>query len=504
MFIPESDVIKKIVIVGGGTAGWMTASAFARFLKNSCEVILVESDDIGTVGVGEATIPQIQVFNRTLGIDEDDFIRKTHATFKLGIEFVNWGRVGESYIHAFGGVGRDMESIPFYHYWLKLNKQGRSSDIGEYCLNTLASRSCKFMRSIDAGNSPLSNIAYAFHFDAGLYARYLRNFAENLGVKRVEGKITNVDLHSDTGFIKSLKLESGVEIEGDLFIDCSGFRGLLIAEALGVGYKNWSHWLPCDSAWAVPSEKISPIPSYTRATAHTAGWQWRIPLQHRTGNGHVFSSKFMPPETAREVLMKNIEGEILSEPRLIKFVTGHREKFWHKNCVAVGLASGFMEPLESTSIHLVQSAIARIMSVFPRKNFNQVEIDFYNDQVAFEYEKIRDFLILHYKVTNRNDSEFWNYCREMPTPDSLQQKIELFKASAHIYRYNNELFNEISWLEVMLGQGITPQRYHPLVDIMTEEEFDRRMAHVKRVIDDAVGYMPGHADFITENCSSIK
>lgn len=497
--------IKRLVVVGGGTAGWMSAATFARYLKNnSCEIILIESEEIGTVGVGEATIPQIQLFNKSLNIDEDDFIRKTNATFKLGIEFVNWGQKGDSYIHAFGSVGRDMESLPFYHYWLKLHKQGRSSDIGDYCMNTLASKQNKFMRSIDAGNSPLSNIAYAFHFDAGLYAKYLRDYSEALGVKRVEGKIVDVGLVESTGHIRAITLANGEEVAGDLFIDCSGFQGLLIAKALGVGYEDWSRWLPCDSAWAVPSQRLDPLPSYTRATAHTAGWQWRIPLQHRTGNGHVFSSKFMAAEDAKKILLNNIQGEILAEPRLLRFVTGRREKFWHKNCIAIGLASGFMEPLESTSIHLVQSALARIMAMFPHKSFNQDEIDLYNEQVGFEYEKIRDFLILHYKATERDDSAFWNYCREMAIPESLQQKMNVFKANGHVFRYNNELFNEISWVEVMLGQRIVPEGYHPLVDVIPDEEFDRRMAQVKRVIDTAVGYMPTHAQYIAEHCASEK
>ncbi|QEY12048.1 tryptophan halogenase family protein [Cellvibrio sp. KY-YJ-3] len=499
----QDNHIKRVIIVGGGTAGWMSAATLSRYLKNNrYEIILIESDDIGTVGVGEATIPQIQLFNKSLNIDEDDFIRKTHATFKLGIEFVNWGQKGDSYIHAFGSVGHDMESLPFYHYWLKLQKQGRSKDIGDYCLNTLASKKNKFMRSIDAGNSPLSNIAYAFHFDAGLYAKYLREYSEKLGVKRVEGKIVEVNLESSTGYIRAVTLASGEQVAGDLFIDCSGFQGLLIAQSLGVGYQNWSHWLPCDSAWAVPSQKLDPLPSYTRATAHSAGWQWRIPLQHRTGNGHVFSSKFMDEEEAKKILLKNIQGEKLAEPRLIKFVTGRRDKFWHKNCIAIGLASGFMEPLESTSIHLVQSALARIMAMFPHKKFNQDEIDSYNEQVGFEYEKIRDFLILHYKVTERNDSAFWNYCREMDIPPSLQQKINVFKANGHVFRFNNELFNEISWVEVMLGQRMTTEGYHPLVDVLPEEEFDRRMAQVKRVIDTAIDYMPSHAEYIEKTCKS--
>lgn len=495
--------VKKVVVVGGGTAGWMAAATFARFLKmDQYEVVLVESEDIGTVGVGEATIPLIQIFNNTLKIDENDFLKKTYGTFKLGIEFVNWGRIGDRYTHAFGGVGHDLESLPFYHYWLKLYHQGKSDDLGDYCMNTLAGRQCKFMRSINAGNSPLSSIAYAFHFDAGLYAKYLRAYSEERGVNRIEGKINRVELNDESGYIKAVHLERGECIEGDLFIDCSGFQGLLISKALGVGYENWSHWLPCDGAWAVPSQKLDPLPSYTRATAHGAGWQWRIPLQHRTGNGHVFSSRFIDIEEAKSVLLNNIEGEILAEPRLLRFVTGRRKEFWHKNCIAVGLASGFMEPLESTSIHLVQSALARLMALFPGRGFNQHEIDQYNEQLSFEYERIRDFIILHYKATEREDTEFWRYCKNMEVPESLQKKIDLFKVNGQLFRFNNELFNEVSWVEVMLGQRLIPEGYHPLVDAMSEEEFEKNMAHVKRVIDTAVDYMPSHAEFINQFCKA--
>lgn len=499
----QNKLIKKLVVVGGGTAGWMAASSFSRYLKQQCEVVLIESEEIGTVGVGEATIPQISLFNKSLNIDEDEFIKSTNATFKLGIEFVNWGKKGDSYVHAFGGLGRDMESLPFHHYWLKLHKQGRSADVGEYCLNSLASRKSKFMKSIEAGNSPLSHIVYAYHFDAGLYARFLRAHAEKMGARRIEGKIINVKLNQDNGFIESVTMADGNMVEGDLFIDCSGFQGLLISKALGVGYIDWSHWLPCDSAWAMPSERLTPLPSYTRATAHSAGWQWRIPLQHRTGNGHVFSSRFMDSDEAREILLNNIQGKAFADPRLIKFITGRREKFWYKNCVALGLASGFMEPLESTSIHLVQSAIARLLSIFPYKNFNLQEIDLFNEQLGFEYERIRDFIILHYKATERDDSPFWNYCREMNVPEALQKKIDLFKVNGQVYRYNNELFNEVSWVEVMLGQRVIPEGYHPLVDVLPENEFERRMNHIKSIIDTSVDYMPDHAEFIAEHYKSL-
>ncbi|PUA27259.1 MAG: tryptophan halogenase [Cellvibrio sp. 79] len=497
--------IKSIAIVGGGTSGWMTAAALAKVLKNNyCDITLIESDEIGTVGVGEATIPQIQLYNQLLELDENEFIRKTQGTFKLGIQFVNWTRLGDKYIHAFGEVGKDMDSIHFYHYWLKMSQLGEVEELGNYTLSGVASDKGKFMRSVDAGNSPLSNIAYAFHFDAGLYARYLREYAETRGVIRKEGKVRNAILHPDTGFIESLQMESGEKIAADFFIDCSGFRGLLIEQALHTGYEDWSHWLPCDRAWAVPCESVGdPIP-YTRSTAHSAGWQWRIPLQHRIGNGHVFSSQFMDENQACSILMSNLDGKALAEPRLLKFLTGKRKKIWNKNCLAIGLSSGFMEPLESTSIHLIQSSIARLMSFFPNKYFDQEDIDEFNRQADFEVEKIRDFLILHYHATERNDSEFWNYCRTMPIPDALTQKIEQFKKNGRIYRNSSEMFNDLSWLEVMHGQGIKPRAYHPLVDRMSKEDIAKRLDGIKRVIDKSVDYMPTHAQFIADNCKAEK
>lgn len=497
--------IKNIVIVGGGSAGWMAAATFARFLKNNyTSITLVESEEIGIVGVGEATIPQMQIFNKSLGLDEDEFVKKTQATFKLGIEFVNWGAQGESYIHAFGDVGKNMEGLQFYFYWLKMFKQGKADDLAEYTLNCVAARNGKFMRSIDAGNSPLSNIAYAFHFDAALYAKYLREFSEQRGVKRKEGKIVETQLHADNGFIKSVVLESGECIEGDLFIDCSGFRGLLIEEALKTGYEDWSHLLLCDRAVAVPCASVGePIP-YTRASAHSAGWQWRIPLQHRIGNGHVFCSKYISDDEATAILMNNLDGEALAEPRLLKFTTGKRKLFWNKNCVALGLASGFMEPLESTSLYLVQVGIAKLMALFPSKDFEQVDIDEYNRQSDFEYEKIRDFLILHYHATRRQDSDFWNTCRTMTVPDSLKRKMALFQSSGRIFREQEELFNETSWLEVFHGQGVHARAYHPLVDIMQENDIRKRLEEVKSVIKASVDYMPSHAEFIARHCTAPR
>lgn len=497
--------INSIVIVGGGTAGWMTAAAMGKLLKNKfAKIRLIESDNIGIVGVGEATIPQMSLFNQILGIDEDEFVKATQATFKLGIEFVNWGGLNESYMHAFGEVGKDMDALQFYFYWLKMHQLGKADELGEYTLNYVAAYSGKFMRPIDAGNSPLSSIAYAYHFDAALYARYLRKFSEKLGVVRTEGKIVETILRPTDGFIDAVILDSGERITGDLFIDCSGFRGLLIEQALHTGFEDWTNFLPCDRAVAVPCARVEdPIP-YTRATAQSAGWQWRIPLQHRTGNGHVYCSQYMSDDEATSILLKNLDGEPLAEPRLLKFTTGRRKKFWNKNCVALGLSSGFMEPLESTSIHMIQTGIAKLMSLFPDKRFNQDIINEYNRQTNFEYEKIRDFLILHYKATKRNDSDFWNYCRNMDIPESLAQKITLFESGGHIFRDNQELFNETSWLEVFHGQGIRTQGYHPLVDVMSEEQIIQRLKNVKKVIYKSADYMPMQAEFIAKHCAAPK
>lgn len=497
--------IRRIVIVGGGTSGWMTAAALSKLIKpDYCQIRLIESEDIGTVGVGEATIPQIQLFNKLLDLDEDEFVRKTQGTFKLGIQFVNWKQIGHKYIHAFGEVGKDMEAIQFYHYWLKMSQLGAVEELGSYTIGGLASDRGKFMRPFDAGNSPLSTIAYAFHFDAGLYARFLREYSEARGVLRTEGKVVDTILRASDGFIESVQLASGERIDADFFIDCSGFRGLLIEQALKTGYEDWTHWLPCDRAWAVPCESVGEPTPYTRSTAHSAGWQWRIPLQHRIGNGHVFSSQFMSEDEACSILLNNLDGKPLAEPRLLKFVTGKRKKFWNKNCLAIGLASGFMEPLESTSLHLVQSTIARLMSFFPNKYFDQEDIDEFNRQADFEFEKIRDFLILHYHATERNDSDFWNYCRTMSIPEALTQKIEQFKKNGRIYRNSNEMFNDLSWLEVMHGQGIHPRAYHPLVDRLTKDEIAQRLAGVKRVIEKSVDFMPTHAQFIAEHCQAKK
>jgi len=497
--------IKKIVIVGGGTAGWMSAASMARFMcRDFCEVHLIESEDIPTVGVGESTIPQIRVFNQTLGIDEDEFIRRTQGTFKLGIEFQDWGGLGESYMHGFGGLGRNMEALHFHHFWCRMNREGKAKPLRHYALNSLAAPQGKFMRSVEAGDSPLSNIVYAFQFDSGLYALFLREYCRERAVKRTLGTVKDVLLRSEDGFISGVQLEDGQLIEGDLFIDCSGFRGLLIEKALGVGYEDWNHWLPCDRAWALPSERRGPLMPYTTARAHAAGWQWRIPLQHRTGNGCVFSSDFMSDDEALGTLKANLDGEPITEPKLLKFRAGKRENFWEKNCVAIGLSSGFMEPLESTSIHLIQTSLGKLMSFFPDRDFEPINRDYFNRETHFEYDTIRDFLILHYHATRRSDSEFWNYVRTMAIPESLQRKMALFRGNGYVHREGNELFTDVSWAEVFVGQGILPKSYHPLVDNLPVGEIEKRLAHVEHIIASSVEHMPSQEEFIARHCQAPK
>ncbi|HET7062825.1 MAG TPA: tryptophan halogenase family protein [Rudaea sp.] len=496
--------IRNIVIVGGGTAGWMSAAALAKVLGRDYTIRLIESDEIGIVGVGEATIPQIKLFNSVLELDENDFVRSTQGTFKLGIEFVDWTRIGDRYIHGFGTIGQDRGLIQFHHYWLKQYLAGKAAPIGAYSINTAAAPVNKFMRSPDIQNSPLSNIAYAYHFDAGLYARYLRAYAEKRGVRRTEGKIVGVEQRGSDGFVEAVVLESGEKVGGDLFIDCSGFRGLLIEQTLKAGYEDWTHWLPCNRAMAVPSENVGPPTPYTRSSARTAGWQWRIPLQHRTGNGYVYSSEYISDDEAAATLLKNLEGRALADPRPLRFVTGRRKKFWDKNVVAIGLSSGFMEPLESTSIHLIQVGIARLISLMPNQGFSQTVIDRYNRQSTFEFEKIRDFLVLHYNATERDDTPFWNYCRTMSIPQGLKDNIDLFRDSGRYYRDSEELFAVTSWVQVMIGQGIIPRGYHPLVDELGTAELDEFVGGVKTLMERCVAAMPTHAEFIARNCAAAK
>lgn len=503
-----------LVIVGGGTSGWMTAAALAKVLQGRFNITLVESDDIGTIGVGEATIPMISLFNRLLDFDEDDFVSQTQGSFKLGIEFVNWGRLGDRYIHGFGVIGQENASVDFHHYWLKQHLAGKAAPLDQFSINTAACMANKFMRPRhDMPNSPLSQIAYAFHFDASLYARFLRGYSQTRGVVRVEGEIESVELHPGSGEVAALRLKSGRRLAGDFFIDCSGFRALLIEGALKTGYEDWSHWLKCDRAVAVPCASVAELTPYTRSTARAAGWQWRIPLQHRTGNGHVFCSRYISEDEATAVLLGNLDGEPLAEPRPIRFQTGKRQRAWNKNVVAIGLACGFIEPLESTSIHLVQMGIAHLLTYFPGfapdgargpdgERFASADRDEYNRVMAQEYEWVRDFIILHYKATERSDTPFWNDCRTMPIPATLQARIDLFKSHGRVFRDGNELFTKLSWLQVLHGQRIKPVAYHPLADLRTAAEIDEYLGEVSGVIKACVDAMPSHKRFIAENCAA--
>jgi tryptophan halogenase len=500
----DANRIRSVAIIGGGTAGWMAASALAKSFGTKLQIELVESEQIGTVGVGEATVPHLSAFNALLEIDEADFVRETKGTFKLGIQFNDWGQIGESYVHGFGTIGRDLGMLPFHQYWLKAHRRGRAGDIGRYSLNTLAAPQGKFMVSPkDAPpNTPLAEIAYAYHFDAGLYGRYLRRYAELRGVKRTEGIVVEVRQNAENGFVESVRLDRGQTIAADLFIDCSGFRPLLIEGTLHAGFEDWTHWLPADRALAVPSENVGPPTPYTRSTAREAGWQWRIPLQHRTGNGYVYCSRFINDEAAAATLLKNLDGRPLAEPKQLRFAAGKRRKLWDKNVVAIGLAGGFLEPLESTAIFLVQSGIMRLVQLFPRRDFEPVLEATYNEQTQFEYERIRDFIILHYHLTRRDDSELWNYVRNMSIPDSLREYMDLFADSGRFFRNGTEMFGQTSWVQVMMGQGIMPRNYHPAVDWVSDAELYTYVDHVEKVIASCVGAMPPHQTFIDRHCKA--
>jgi tryptophan halogenase len=498
-----SGRLKTILIVGGGSSGWMAAALLSHLFQGLYKIRLIESEDIGTVGVGEATIPAIKKFNELLELDEAHFMRLTQGTFKLGIQFNNWDRIGSSYIHGFGVIGQDLGWLRCHQYWLKMKLQGEATDFANLSINTAACASNKFMTARpDMGDSPIAHIAHAYHFDAGLYAQYLRKYSEDRGVVRTEGKITDVSLRTEDGFVDAVTLESGERIEADLFIDCSGFRSLISEQALQTGYEDWTHWLPCDRALAVPCSRSDNFTPYTKATAHGAGWQWRIPLQHRTGNGHVFSSQYMDEAEAERILLSNLDGEQLAEPNRIRFTTGKRKKVWNKNCVAVGLAAGFLEPLESTSLYLIQSSLIRLIRLFPDGSFDQSNIDEFNRQTDFEYERVRDFIILHYKATQRDDTPFWRYCRDMEVPATLQRKIDLFRANGRIFREDEELFGEESWIQVLLGQGIIPQGYDPLVDVKSEPQIVQYLGNIEKVIGKCVDVMPSHADFVAQYCNA--
>jgi tryptophan 7-halogenase len=496
------DPIRSIVIVGGGTAGWMCAAALSRLLRNlNCRIRLIESAEIGTIGVGEATIPPIISFIRLLGIDENDLIRKTQATFKLGIEFKDWTRPGHSYIHPFGPTGTPKKNVEFSAYWLKRRESGQARPLEEYSLQAVAARQARFMRPVNVEKSPLQTITYALHLDASLLAAYLRGYAEARGVTRTEGKLKSVALRPEDGFIASLTLESGECIDGDLFIDCTGFRGLLIEGALKTGYEDWTRWLPCDRAVAVASERTGPFSSHTLAAARDVGWQRRIPLQHRVGNGYVYCSQFIDDTSAQEMLVSSLEGRALRDPLPLRFTTGRRRLAWNKNCVAVGLSAGFLEPLESTGIHMIYRGISLFINSFPDRHCRQPEIDRYNRQVAFECERIRDFLIVHYNRTARA-GEFWRHCRNIPLPESLQERLELFSSYGRIVRDENELFPVGSWLYLLTGQDVQPSGYDPLAEGLTPNEAQEALDEVRNVVERCAAAMPLHQDFIAQHCAA--
>jgi tryptophan 7-halogenase len=494
----NANPVKNVVIAGGGTAGWMTAAALSRLMGKGLEIQLIESDEIPSVGVGEATIPPILNFHRLLKIDEQAFMRATSATFKLGINFENWRSRDQQYFHSFGHTGQDCWAATFHNFWLKGLQQGQSADFEAYCLEIQAARQNRF------AHHPNTPIHYAYHFDAGRYAQFLRKIAEQEGVRRREGKIDEVILDPDTGFIAGLRLASGELIAGDLFIDCSGMQGLLIEQALNAGYEDWSHWLPCDRAIPLQTAAVSePVP-YTRSIAHEAGWQWRIPLQHRVGNGLVYSSKYLTDDQAADRLLKNVAGEPRTDPRVIRFRTGRRRKQWLKNCVAIGLSSGFLEPLESTSIHLIQRSVIRLLQLFPAQGVKDTDVQEFNRQADRELEYIRDFIILHYKVTQRDDSPFWRYCKAMEVPETLARRIALFQHSGRIFHEDVDLFHENSWAQVMLGQGMVPEQYHHIVDMMSQDELRAFLGGIKAAIDRTVVELPSHQAYLERYCMAVK
>lgn len=495
--------IEHIIIVGGGTAGWMAAAALSRLTaQRKLAITLVESEAIGTVGVGEATIPPFIEFNRLLDVDEREMLAAVQGSFKLGIQFVNWGKLGDSYIHPFGAYGYHMGGIAFHHIWHKYHAAGDKRPIQLFNIETMAAFFGKFARTEDYQRDDLPPVNYAYHLDAGRYAKFLRGYSEKRGVTRLEGKINDVAVDSESGFVTSVTMDNGTVVSGDLFIDCSGFRGLLIEQTLGTGYEDWTHYLPCDRAVALPcvrEDGSGPLP-YTRATAHSAGWQWQVPLQHRNGNGHVYCSSFMEDQEALDILLGNIAGKPGAEPNYLRFVTGRRKKFWNKNVVALGLSAGFMEPLESTSIHLINTGINKLISVLTLDGVTPVQEETFNRLTGKEYLRIRDFLILHYNATKRDDSDFWNYCRTMAVPDSLTEKIELFRHNGQIFREEDELFTETSWAAVMMGQGIMMGGHNAMADTLKEPDTGKELDEIQQSIQFVVQHMPTHGDYLSKYC----
>ena len=496
--------VRDIVIVGGGTAGWMAAALFSKILGTQAyKITLIESEDIGTVGVGEATIPPIQLFNKQLDLDEDEFVRETKATFKLGIAFVNWRRPGHRYFHNFGLYGAEIRNgAPFLSYWLRWVANGGDPNHLLFSLEAGAAELGKFGRGARLRGGQAPSVNYAFQFDAATYAAYLRRYAERRGVVRREGRIVRVHQHGETGFIKAVETQDGRKLTGDLFIDCSGFRGLLIEGALEAGFDDWSEWLPNNRAAAVPCQRVEGTTPYTRVTAMEAGWQWRIPLQHRTGNGYVFSDQFISEDKATSALLESLDGKPLADPKILRFVAGRRKAGWVKNCIALGLSSGFLEPLESTSIHLVQAALTKLLDYFPHRSFEPELIDRFNREMDLMYESIRDFLIAHYYVTERDDTPYWNQCRSLKVPDSLTEKLELFRARGQVLPRDNELFGETNWFAVLYGQGLRPEGYHPLADAMSKEDLNLAFSRIRSAIKQQLGALPPHDSFIAECCAA--
>jgi len=492
--------IQSIVILGGGTAGWMAAAALAkRFNPQLTRITLIESADIGTIGVGEATVPFIKEFLSSLDIDERDFMQHTQATYKLAIEFDGWKKAGASFLHPFSGYGAAISKIPFHHFWIKMMAQQQAEPLDTYCLASQIARHHKFALPKPSNNSDTSAFNYAFHFDAGLFAKYLSKLAQALGVVRIEGRVEQVMQHPDSGFIEALQLTNGETISGDFFIDCSGFRGLLIEQTLKTGYETWAQWLPCDTAVALPSSNSDALAPYTRSLACGAGWQWRIPLQHRTGNGYVYASSYISDADALTELQRNLEGDALAEPHLIKFTTGMRKQTWNKNVFSLGLASGFMEPLESTSIYMIQSGINTLIDYFPGKHWHASVMDEVNNTLRIRQEKLRDFLILHYKLNGREGEAFWDDCRHMKIPDSLAAQIELYQQSAQVSLGNLDFFRTSSWLAMFAGLDFMPEHYHPFVDNFDTQEVARELRNIASSIRSAVMPLPSHREFITRN-----
>jgi len=504
--VNDTAKVQHVVIVGGGTAGWMTAAALAHAFRGSPgrRITLIESTEIGTVGVGEATLPTIRAFNASLGIDEVDFIRRTQATFKLGIEFVDWHRQGERFFHPFAPYGMKVQGASFHHAWLRLRETGDETSLAEYSLPSAMAAGQRFAQPAVKPSVPFANFAYAYHFDATLYARYLREYALAIpGVRRSDARVIDVRLRPDDGFIDGLLLDNGEYVSGDLFVDASGFRGILIEQALVTGYEDWTHWLPCDRAVAMPSALIAAPAPFTRAIAREAGWQWRIPLQHREGNGYVYCSRYLDDDGAVDALRGALAGTALAEPNFLRFTTGRRRKFWNRNCVAIGLASGFIEPLESTSIALIQSAIAKLLAFFPERGFSCIETDEANRVMREEYERIRDFIILHYKANARDDSALWRDCRAMPIPDTLERKMDLFRSRGHVVAFAEESFEEASWVTMYAGFGLLPSQHDARVDRMDIQVLARELASIRAAIRQAAETAPTHAEFIARHCAAV-